>query len=264
MEYVDVDIDETKPFVVASIPSEKSVVTGVIGRGACFIHALLHCMSPKEYRAMSQEDRIEFVIEFRKLLAKSITYEEWLEIPGIELTVQSQLKKVVAAFYKKSDSVFLDQVTYKTYAEFLRTKPYETIFDVREFDVEEYKKRLIAVLGGTHKLANFIMNQAMKTSYERFQREIADEESNISDTTFRVIGKKFETFVIFINKDTGSVYKNVKIDRSDIESYRYAVLLRYDGGHFESIGIVDDTNTIIRLFMVDDTRIEPLLEQHFE
>ena len=259
---IDVEIDETKPFTITSIPSENTVVTGVIGRGACFIHALLYCMSPREYRAMSQKERIKFVIEFRKLLAKSITYEEWLEIPGIELGIQSRIQKIIASFYKKIQDVSIHLVKYKTHEEFLKTDPYSRMFNIKNFDLEEYKEKIILNFGGTENLVNRIMDTATASSYKNFQDEIADEGSYISDTTFRIIGKKFETFVIFINKDTGNVYQNVKIEKHELESYKFAVLLRYDGGHFESLGIVDHTNTIIRLFEIDDSRIKPLLEEH--
>jgi hypothetical protein len=252
-----VRVDETAPFKVNLLPSKNTVVTGVLGEGSCFLHALIYSMSPQQYSKLSRQERFEYISKLRENLGNSISQEDWLTIPGAQFEIDMKIPEMIGALYRVPE--FVNQVKDKTLEDFEKKNPYGYVFNMREFDADLYKRRLGEVLG-SEKIASMIVNKAIQAVYRQFIKIIKNPYQDIGDETFRIITKRLRTFVIFVKERDGDVYANVKIPRREFEEdFDHVVILRYIGDvHFETMGIQED-GRITRLFDRDTPFLQPLL-----
>lgn len=81
------------PFT-SSIKGMRYRTLNAIGDGSCFFHSLLYLLDYKDYRNVSLYEKMRIVSELRKDIARTISYEDWINIDMGEYAKVSLLQKL--------------------------------------------------------------------------------------------------------------------------------------------------------------------------
>ena len=271
-------VDNSNPFNINLLPHQKAIVTDVIGEGACFLHAFLHGISPRQYSSMPRDERKRYVATLRKKLASSLTFKKFIaEMPNVILNfAQYELKAIINAVFKfletgvavDLDAEIVDELVSKldfykrVFEKFSRKINYDIILNIRDFKVGAIADKIVQNYGSIEidDIAILIEKIFVERSLEKYKVHLGTYSEQISDYSFKYIGDTLRTLVIFINDD-GSLYKYA-LTKGDIINYDKAIIINYTTSHFRSIAI-EKGDQNLRLFDIADPLIKPLVDALF-
>ena len=257
------EVDETEALNVALLPGKKVIVTGVVGEGSCFMHALMRGLSPIQYTGLSESERTKYVGKLRTAIADNLTVEEWLKGEESGVLLQQYLYTFLKKLKRDPSSIKNSKIKAA-----MRDNPglaadinVDSILEALE-PVLKNQARLKVQLGVFLEnviVAETIVEQVTKYAYDETTRTLRDISENIGDGDIKYILESMGVMAIFINKSDGTIY-NYPMSREFFESVQKILLIAYIPGHYESIGIVHGDNIIRRCFNPADPLIEPLVQ----
>lgn len=266
-------MDKTTSFANPMHPN--LVRTGTISEGSCMFHSFLKAVYPK-YTEMTQKERKEFIIKFRKSVAGTVKLEKWRQLNQGQLArtqVGNNLRtELVDAFVSKYKSKFFTESDIDQVLMNIETKKELTNLAIQEklqitinqmMDLyrlkldkqdrsEEDKKSGFDTMKTN--LTKIINNTEIK-AYNSFIADIKDCKKWAGQDAIDLVSEIFRINLFIINSDTRLPYitscKYIKKDQKSV------IILYLIDLHYESIG-EHINNKFRRLFEPDDPLIQKL------
>lgn len=127
---------------------ENMIVKGVPSVGGGFIHAVLSAMNNKQYITKTNKEKTNTVLNYRKLLAKKLTFEKFSELHGGEL-----MKRMAYQYTKDGEQQDIaNNMAYELF-----------VGRLRDLNVDISDNSLLEILSTELKLSIFIVHVAHNT-----------------------------------------------------------------------------------------------------
>lgn len=260
------DVDENEIIDIKLLPGRTAIVTGVIGEGSCFIHALLRALSPIEYMKLSEEERTQLAGEVRTIIAGNLDIDEWVKTDTASIVISDGISNVLDKLERGSTT------KNKKIREAIKSNPGmkkpQNVDDIVR-TLQKHIKSPSALAGELGVIlenvdvATVIINEIIKHAFKKEVENLSSIEEYIGDGMIQYILESLDTLAIFINKtrgvNNGTTY-NYGISRNFFEKSRRVVLIAYMHNHYENIGILVG-DTVKRVFERDDPLIAPLIDE---
>lgn len=269
---MNIDTDESAVYKIDLLPDQKTIVTEVMGDGACFLHSILLSYNAPEYLIMSKQERRDYVRQIREGIADHFTIDVLLEkLPSLIVADSKKilgLLKIAIKYAKnehqRTENPMFDEIDKENDAkQLLKTLDEESIPDSLlnvEFVKGAYARKIIARYGkAIEPIAIMIEKIFIKHVYKKTKKNIGTYCEWVSNSTFKFIADIIGVFVIFIDEQNERSVYNYPITIDELERYKEAVIINYAGNHFQSIAI-QENGVNIRRFKMSDERIKPLID----
>lgn len=290
------DVDKNKKLNIPDL-YPNIVRTGTVGEGSCFIHAVLKGLDLDGYSKINKKDKKSYVENLRKKMSEEITlqyYKENLSSISI-LTLTEELSKFLKILYdfinNTKDYISEDFIVDVVNDSIIIFKMMTTILSEKEFigiidnpfvtssnNIEEYIKnyysyfyklfltkleeeevklseeRLDICKSKIKKFVESTCNFIVETNFKKYKTELKDTGIWCSDLLFQFILDYLNIDAYFIDVNKKKIYKDNLIKKN-----RLSIVIGWiNESHFENIGIIEEDQTITRLFQPDHPFIKKL------
>lgn len=235
--------------------SENLVRTGTIGDGSCFFHALLYSLSPS-YRGRSHSERMNDVVELRGALAEYVTLSRWKELSNGEMykmQILSELRHQLSLLceeplFQKWDSHYLPSLANhwtSTKLKSLCTR-LQVIVDVVYDRAPPFP------------LSNCVefLNQVESNALERYKDHL--RTAWVDDSMIELVSDCFDCNLHFIQASNRRIYRTFLKNKASRP--KNVVFCWIDDSHYESIGEIDSSGKVERVFDSNDELIKKLMQ----
>jgi hypothetical protein len=290
------DVDKNKKLNIPDL-YPNIIRTGTVGEGSCFIHAVLKGLNLDNYSKMNKEDKMIYVEALRKKMSEEITLEYYkVNLSSISMLSLSQelskFLKIVYHFINHTEEYISDQfiiemvneniTVFKMITTLLSEKEFIGVIDnpfitsshhideyiknynssfyrlflkkLEEEDVKLSEERLDICKSKIKKFIESTCNFIVETNFKKYKKELKNKGIWCSDLLFGFILDYLNIDAYFID-----ISKREKYIDHTIKKNRPAVVIGWiDENHFENIGIMEEDQTITRLFQPDHPFINKL------
>jgi len=226
------DVDEIVNFKITGVP-EQAVLTGVIGDGSCYLHALVTNISPETFMTYTVAERMDYIAKTRATLADNLTLEIWKRISNGELAILTfsmcllqKVQKNIKEIHDSPDS-FIKNYLENSIEKIMKIDKYTSYLDIDKLVnyIPENSKEFIRKLS----------IQCEKECFQIYKNNLRNTHYWIDDYYLEYLSDIFNVNIILIKSD-GSHYvisRPICEDMLKVKNDRMFMLLHYiDSVHY--------------------------------